>query len=582
MNEDLAMELRSNPSLVIPYGSHSSGKCGYCKHNSHEQKTTWGMMAERLTVSDYQYLIDRGWRRSGAYCYKPLNQITCCPAYTIRCDALHFRLKRSHKRVLKNMFDFLKFGKLPHSKILSSHQVKDATSSLDNNPEMDDHRVFIPDKKDLSTLSPLNVTALQQGKKQAKSHSDVCRTDCSGDKEILSSLDEHPACCDFKPKTGHVNPGATSPKGAAGDEVDDSRLSISSNKVMKARTRRWIAKQEHLRQRSVKENCPFKVILQEYYTRRQKRLEKNKPKEVEDFLQCEPVKGEAKHFIEIRLIRTTPPTTTDDYKSSLKLSHKVYEQYQIHVHKDDISDCTWDQFQRFLITSPLVMDNSEWNSTSPMFGSYHQQYWLDGEKLIAVGVIDLLPRCLSSVYVFYDPDYSFLHLGTYTALREIAFVRHLARTYGPYSVNREPMYSNFDSYYLGYYIHSCPKMSYKAQYGPAYLACPETFNWLPLSDCLKALDNSTNGKYARFSHPSAIDTNAIPMNINLDLLDSQIYFCIKYDEDDDNDDFRNAPISLFTLRSRLSMCSIPIFREWARLLGNRVLSGQFQIVIRSR
>ncbi|VDO67939.1 unnamed protein product [Schistosoma mattheei] len=52
-----------------------------------------------------------------------------------------------------------------------------------------------------------------------------------------------------------------------------------------------------------------------------------------------------------------------------------------------------------------------------MFGSYHQQYWLDGEKLIAVGVIDLLPRCLSSVYVFYDPNYSFLHLGTYTALR---------------------------------------------------------------------------------------------------------------------------------------------------------------------
>lgn len=37
--------------------------------------------------------------------------------------------------------------------------------------------------------------------------------------------------------------------------------------------------------------------------------------------------------------------------------------------------------------------------------------------MIAVGVIDLLPSCLSSVYFFYDPDYSFLSLGTYAALR---------------------------------------------------------------------------------------------------------------------------------------------------------------------
>ena len=50
------------------------------------------------------------------------------------------------------------------------------------------------------------------------------------------------------------------------------------------------------------------------------------------------------------------------------------------------------------------------------FGSFHQQYWLDG-KLIAVGVIDILPKCVSSVYLYYDPDYSYMSLGTYSALR---------------------------------------------------------------------------------------------------------------------------------------------------------------------
>ena len=54
------------------------------------------------------------------------------------------------------------------------------------------------------------------------------------------------------------------------------------------------------------------------------------------------------------------------------------------------------------------------------FGSFHQQYWLDG-KLIAVGVIDILPSCVSSVYLYYDPDYFFLSPGTYSALRSAHF-----------------------------------------------------------------------------------------------------------------------------------------------------------------
>lgn len=50
------------------------------------------------------------------------------------------------------------------------------------------------------------------------------------------------------------------------------------------------------------------------------------------------------------------------------------------------------------------------------YGSFHQQYWLDG-RLIAVGVLDILPKCVSSVYFFYDPDFSHLTLGTYGSLR---------------------------------------------------------------------------------------------------------------------------------------------------------------------
>jgi arginine-tRNA-protein transferase len=54
--------------------------------------------------------------------------------------------------------------------------------------------------------------------------------------------------------------------------------------------------------------------------------------------------------------------------------------------------------------------------TSLGYGSFHQQYVLNG-KIVAVGVIDILDKCVSSVYFFYDPFYSFLNLGTYSALR---------------------------------------------------------------------------------------------------------------------------------------------------------------------
>lgn len=63
-----------------------------------------------MTCQDYQDLIDRGWRRSGCYCYKPEMNTTCCPSYTIKCDAMSFRLSKSHKKIIKRINKFLKDG----------------------------------------------------------------------------------------------------------------------------------------------------------------------------------------------------------------------------------------------------------------------------------------------------------------------------------------------------------------------------------------------------------------------------------------------------------------------------------------
>ncbi|RYR34730.1 hypothetical protein Ahy_A10g049731 isoform A [Arachis hypogaea] len=52
-------------------------------------------------------------------------------------------------------------------------------------------------------------------------------------------------------------------------------------------------------------------------------------------------------------------------------------------------------YRRFLVDTPLLFVSPTGDSTVPpcCFGSFHQQYLIDG-KLVAVSVIDVLPKCL--------------------------------------------------------------------------------------------------------------------------------------------------------------------------------------------
>ncbi|MCO5557983.1 hypothetical protein L7F22_011557 [Adiantum nelumboides] len=146
----------------------------------------------------------------------------------------------------------------------------------------------------------------------------------------------------------------------------------------------------------------------------------------------------------------------------------LYKRYQIAVHHDKPEDVKESSFVRFLVNSPLTfVPPSRSGTVFCGFGSFHQQYFIDG-RLIAVGVVDILPSCLSSKYLFWDPDLAFLSLGKYSALQEIQWVQK-AHTVCP----------SLEFYYLGYYIHTCPKMRYKGAYQPSELLCPVKFQWVP-------------------------------------------------------------------------------------------------------
>jgi arginine-tRNA-protein transferase len=95
------------------------------------------------------------------------------------------------------------------------------------------------------------------------------------------------------------------------------------------------------------------------------------------------------------------------------------------------------------------------------------QHRIDG-RLFAVGVLDILPSGVSSVYLIYDPIFAFVKPGIVSAIEEIEFVK------------KENTSPEFNYYYMGFYVPTCKKMVYKGEYRPSELLCPLTFNWARL------------------------------------------------------------------------------------------------------
>ncbi|XP_067141052.1 arginyl-tRNA--protein transferase 1 isoform X1 [Centruroides vittatus] len=443
-------------SIVEYFSEHSGYRCGYCK--SEDGSYSHGMWAHALTPTDYQDLINRGWRRSGMYCYKPTMNIACCPQYTIRCEALNFRPSKSQKKVLKKMHKFLAYGRTKDDVSNNESQMKSF--------ESDSHFEY-PDVVRMKDIA-------SKVEKDLKDKEFEVRPDLGSVKN--TSQNEHNVLGEESKIVKNVTVKTSSKK--EGDHTNSDRPLPKKAKLM--RKERKIQKLlEKAKQEGTSENV--EQLLKKNQTK-----QKNKVKTLNDFLN-EPLPENPAHRLQIRLVRSG--LGNKEFEKTFSISHNIYAKYQMTIHGDPPDKCSEDQFTWFLVKSPLK-SLSQPEKKSEFFcgyGSFHQQYWLD-DNLIAVGVVDVLPHCVSSVYLYYDPSYSFLSLGTYAALREIAFTQELNR-----------IVPELKYYYMGFYIHSCPKMRYKGNFEPSYLLCPEVYSWHPIEKCKPKLDIS---KYHRLNEDS--------------------------------------------------------------------------------
>ncbi|XP_041921568.1 arginyl-tRNA--protein transferase 1 isoform X1 [Alosa sapidissima] len=451
------MAAGSSYSIVEYFGGDDGYRCGYCKNE--KGNFSHGMWSHTMTVQDYQDLLDRGWRRSGKYVYKPIMNKTCCPQYTIRCHALKFQPSKSHKKILKKMNKFLFVGEIPEGQC--DGEPMDSVCH-ESGPARDSSQLSASEVE-----GPINPPDVDKGA------------------ETNSAAPEPPRQDAGPPANAKAIRSAPIP----GVGADPSRPPC--RKAKELRKERRMQKEQRRQQEagdsatsSSSSSVPAPAPAPAPTTA-------NQTKSLEEFL-SETTPDSPLHRLEVRLVRSSPPSS--EFKASFDASYQLYKLYQMAIHKDPPDKPTESQYKRFLCDSPLEVETAA-DGPELGYGSFHQQYWLDG-RLIAVGVIDVLPSCVSSVYLYYHPDFSNLSLGVYSALREIAFTRQLQK--------QSPKLCH---YYLGFYIHSCPKMRYKGQYLPSDLLCPETFTWVPIEQCVPRLDASA---YARLNQDGqAVDTRAL-------------------------------------------------------------------------
>lgn len=76
--------------------------------------------------------------------------------------------------------------------------------------------------------------------------------------------------------------------------------------------------------------------------------------------------------------------------------------------------------------------------------------WYDGDRLVAVGLVDVTKNCFSAAYFFYAPEIARLSPGIANVMRSV----ELARELGCQHV------------YLGYRVNGCASLMYKGQFQP--------------------------------------------------------------------------------------------------------------------
>lgn len=491
---------------------HDSKKphsCGYCKENDEKKSTNYssGFSTDSITPHMYEKMMFAGWRRCGKYIYKPDLEKTCCKLYTLRLETDKFKINKNQKRVMKNFRKYLIGEKELKTIVDVNDEMKNADLSVDIYSD-DILKILVNFIRNIlfSTLmiNLENSIDLEKIKSEIKIHHNPQKNNKFGDYSTnLNLLIFHQIknCSSFKQKfETNTNFYLECSKlfkqfVSENDKVFFDKYDINISE-----------KTGHLNF-IVKSNREEFI---EYITKFQekKKLSLNKPKKANPIQVEDPYKLE--YFDEIVNVPVMSKSqlkhhyTLELEKNSHFTNEKfeVYKKYQRIIHKDEEKKITPDRYKDSWGSTNLkfpekhkVTNKSKLHPEN--FGTYDLIHRIDG-KIVAVGILDILPNAISSVYLYYDPDLSFLNLGIFTAVREIEYIQFLKSTFD----------ENIKYYAMGFFSYTCQKLKYKGEYFSTELLCPVNYNFVELSKIVHLIKDN---KYVRLTDEN--DTKNLEFNI---------------------------------------------------------------------
>eukprot|EP00547_Thalassionema_nitzschioides_P015577 CAMPEP_0194249084 /NCGR_PEP_ID=MMETSP0158-20130606/19722_1 /TAXON_ID=33649 /ORGANISM="Thalassionema nitzschioides, Strain L26-B" /LENGTH=601 /DNA_ID=CAMNT_0038985529 /DNA_START=1 /DNA_END=1806 /DNA_ORIENTATION=+ len=471
---------------VVRLCGSSKSACGYCggKRASLVQQScdasskSYGLLINHMNTADYLALIHRGWRRSGHHLYRPDNWNSCCPALTIRLKAEEFIPTKSQRKLARKMERALAGPDkcLSHDMDEKVANRKKSMPKLHRNKRRQqplDHPVLhqlaeqtqielqtMIDSKDLASLFPVKFKFTQRNahSKTSTAVSTICAAIAGRSK---GQYDRGELC-------QNIVESLQKRKQLLCIPVSSIRAHVESGQIV----------------------CTVPIDISEI-VERDASMNEGRKDVLRDWL-CKH-HGRAPLHSALKTPYDLTITTMAAHESSLQPEvHQLYFHYQQEVHNDlnplaEREEVDWSDASQEYIEEARSMLRATYPSTSlPSMTSsftafyrflvetpfeknalYHQQYRINN-VLVAVGVIDVVPDGLSSVYAFYHAKFSksICPLGKWMILQEIDYCRK----------------KNLGLYYLGYYIHSCSKMRYKIDYQPSQLLCPSTFKWVDATE----------------------------------------------------------------------------------------------------
>lgn len=144
---------------------------------------------------------------------------------------------------------------------------------------------------------------------------------------------------------------------------------------------------------------------------------------------------------DIRVMIDDPVPTDEKFE--------MFSRYLNHQHDDTMTN-SYESYVEFLYNSPTQS---------------HEICYHLGERTVGVSIVDRCPGGLSSVYMYFDPDFASRSLGTFSILWEVEYCRARQLPY----------------YYMGYYVGGSRTMAYKSRFRPNQILVGDNY-WMTFQE----------------------------------------------------------------------------------------------------